>query len=126
MTHLLDTDVIINHLKKIAPITVPPTAMVAVSVITYAELLCGVEKSANQKTALEAVTSLLSDNSIVILTVTEKLAPIYAKIRANLEKKGLKLDDFDLLIAATALENDLTLVTANKKHFTRIPGLKLL
>ena len=49
----------------------------------------------------------------------------YGRIRAYLEKQGNKLDNMDLLIASTAIDNDLTLVTSNAKHFSRIPGLKL-
>ena len=49
----------------------------------------------------------------------------YARLRATLEKQGMRLDSFDLLIAATALEHNLILVTGNIKHFSRIPDLKL-
>ena len=50
----------------------------------------------------------------------------YARIRADLERKGKKLDNMDLLIASSAIDNEMTLVTRNQKHFSRIPGLKLL
>ncbi len=49
----------------------------------------------------------------------------YAKLRAGLERQGFKLDSMDLFIAASALAEDLTLVTHNTKHFSRVPGLKL-
>ena len=49
----------------------------------------------------------------------------YAKLRADLERQGCKLDSMDLFIAASALAEDLTLVTHNTKHFSRVPGLKL-
>ncbi len=49
----------------------------------------------------------------------------YAKLRAGLERQGCKLDSMDLFIAASALAEDLTLVTHNTKHFSRVPGLKL-
>lgn len=49
----------------------------------------------------------------------------YAKLRAGLERKGCKLDSMDMFIAASALAEDLTLVTHNTKHFSRVPGLKL-
>ena len=49
----------------------------------------------------------------------------YAKLRAGLERQDCKLDSMDLFIAASALAEDLTLVTHNTKHFSRVPGLKL-
>ncbi|MBO4475691.1 MAG: type II toxin-antitoxin system VapC family toxin [Bacteroidales bacterium] len=39
---------------------------------------------------------------------------------------GKKLDNMDLLIASIAIDNKLTLVTGNRRHYERIPGLKLL
>jgi predicted nucleic acid-binding protein len=46
-------------------------------------------------------------------------------LKADLEKAGTALDDFDLILAACALSHDLILVTNNVKHFRRIQGLKL-
>ncbi len=48
-----------------------------------------------------------------------------AEISAKLGAAGEPIDYRDALIAAIALENDLTLVTRNKAHFSRIKGLKL-
>lgn len=48
----------------------------------------------------------------------------YGAIRAALEKQGKRLDDMDILIAATAVRASVTLLTENKKHFSRIPNLK--
>ena len=48
----------------------------------------------------------------------------YGTIRAALEKRGERLDDMDILIAATAVQESITLLTENKKHFARIPHLK--
>jgi tRNA(fMet)-specific endonuclease VapC len=42
-----------------------------------------------------------------------------------LEKRGKPISDMDMFIAATAIEEDLILVTDNVKHFSRIPGLKV-
>jgi len=52
-------------------------------------------------------------------------ASIAATLYAYLRRLGTPLDDMDLLIAGIAIENDMTLVTHNMKHFSRIPGLKL-
>ena len=48
----------------------------------------------------------------------------YGAIRAALEKQGKRLDDMDILIAATAVQESVTLLSENKKHFSRIPKLK--
>ena len=50
---------------------------------------------------------------------------LYGKLKAELEQKGLRLDDFDLLIGATSIVNKMTMVTSNTRHFERIPGIKL-
>lgn len=53
-----------------------------------------------------------------------KIVLDYVQIKAKLEDEGKRLDEFDLLIAATAKISNLKLLTQNKKHFQRIPGLK--
>ena len=50
----------------------------------------------------------------------------YGEIKAKLEAKGQRLDEFDLLIGATAVQNGLTVVTANVRHFGRIPDLNVV
>ncbi|MBP5377247.1 MAG: PIN domain-containing protein [Bacteroidaceae bacterium] len=49
----------------------------------------------------------------------------YGEIRHSLEHTGLRIDQFDLLIGATAIHHNLILVTSNTKHFDRINELKL-
>ena len=58
-----------------------------------------------------------------ICAVTLKIVE-YADIRWQLERIGKRIDHFDLLIAATALHEDLIVVTGNIDHFNRIPDLK--
>jgi tRNA(fMet)-specific endonuclease VapC len=50
---------------------------------------------------------------------------LYAKEKARLRKAGTPIDDFDLLIGATAVTHKLIMVTNNTKHFKRINGIKL-
>jgi len=50
----------------------------------------------------------------------------FALLRGDLRARGQIIGDPDLLIAATALHRDMTLVTRNTRHFSRIVGLKLL
>ena len=50
---------------------------------------------------------------------------IFARIRAALRRRGQMISDFDILIASTALQYELTLLTRNTRHFARIPNLRL-
>ena len=49
----------------------------------------------------------------------------FGVVRGDLQRRGQTIGDPDILIAATALHHDLTLLTRNLRHFTRIPGLML-
>lgn len=50
---------------------------------------------------------------------------LFARTRAGLRRQGMLIPDLDLLIAATALSFDLTLLTRNTRHFARIPHLRI-
>jgi tRNA(fMet)-specific endonuclease VapC len=56
---------------------------------------------------------------------TDAVSDTFGRIKALLERKGLRIDDFDAAIAAHALANDATLVTGNVKHMAGIPNLVL-
>ncbi|MGF1677884.1 MAG: type II toxin-antitoxin system VapC family toxin [Candidatus Methylacidiphilales bacterium] len=59
------------------------------------------------------------------LPVSVPVADCAASLAAELERKGQHLDTHDLLIAATAMEHNLTLITRNTKHFQRVTSLRL-
>jgi predicted nucleic acid-binding protein len=63
--------------------------------------------------------------TVNVYSVTISTMHRFARIRHDLRRVGRRLEDTDLLIAATALEHDLTLVTRNVNHFVRVPGLRL-
>ena len=67
----------------------------------------------------------LIENSVEIISLGLESAEIFAMLKADLEKAGTPLDDFDLILAACALSHDLVLVTNKIRHFKRIQGLKL-
>ncbi len=60
-----------------------------------------------------------------MLPVTEEIAAVFARVRAGLREQGNLIADLDLLIAATAIAYDLTLLTRNRRHFERVPGLSI-
>lgn len=64
-------------------------------------------------------------HSFKSLPYTDSEAQEYARIRADLERRGERIGDFDLQIAAIAITNQLTLVTHNTGEFSRIPQLAI-
>ena len=61
----------------------------------------------------------------IVIPLTEKSVKISAELYSSLRQSGNTLDDIDLLITGVAIENEMTLVTNNERHFGRIPGLKI-
>jgi tRNA(fMet)-specific endonuclease VapC len=127
MAYLVDTDILIylikgNHVidRRIMETESIPKA---ISVITFGELLFGAKKSI-QKEKNIAIVYRLSE-VFPIIEINRSTIETFTEIKATLEKDGEKIEDFDLLIAATALSMNYTLVTNNTKHYQRIEGLKL-
>jgi len=125
--YLLDTDTVIYSLKGEPAVNKnlrehfhDPLKM---SVITLMELYYGAHKSQKIASNLAKIKTL--ENSFEIVPISEKSAEVFGIIKAQLEKAGSPLDDFDLIIASCALSDNLVLVTNNVKHFQRIEGLKL-
>jgi tRNA(fMet)-specific endonuclease VapC len=96
---------------------------ILVSAIVKAELLLGAEKSSNPSKSIDIVRKFLAPFKII--PFDSNAAEQYAKIRADLEKRGLRIGPNDLLIAATVLSNKSKLVTRNVKEFSRINGLEI-
>lgn len=93
-----------------------------ISEITWAELLYGVENSERIDRNRRALEVFLRDFRTLPITPA---IPVYARERVRLGSIGKSLDDFDLLIGATAIHHGLTLVTNNTKHFQRIQDIQL-
>jgi tRNA(fMet)-specific endonuclease VapC len=95
----------------------------AMSVITFAELMNGAKKSQR----VEANVAKLNDLAelIEIRPFDKKAAISYGDVRSTLEKKGKIIGGNDLLIAAHALSLDWILVTNNEKEFKRVDGLRI-
>jgi tRNA(fMet)-specific endonuclease VapC len=93
-----------------------------ISEITVAELLYGASCSNRKEKILKEVEQFISH--FTVLPIYESLST-YADLKAILRSKGLMIDDFDMLIGASAIKNSLVLVTDNVKHFERIPHIQL-
>ena len=92
-----------------------------ISEITVAELKYGVEKSSNPEKNRPVINALIDKfNQLPIYAALD----VYAKEKARLRKEGNIVDDLDLLIGATAIQNNMVLVTNNEKHFDRLLDIK--
>ena len=93
-----------------------------VSEITITELKFGAENSQNKEKNKKTIDDFLK--KFPIIPIFNSL-DIYAKEKARLRKKGQPLDDFDLLIGATAISNDFILITRNVSDFERMDGIEI-
>jgi tRNA(fMet)-specific endonuclease VapC len=125
--YLLDTDTIIYSLKGNSAIAKNLERHVEdamrISVITMMELYFGAYKSQRFEANIAKVRTI--EKSFEILAADREIADVFGAIKASLQITGNPLDDFDLIISATALAHNLVLVTNNIGHFGRIQGLKL-
>ena len=93
-----------------------------ISEITLAELKFGVENSDRKDKNQIVLNDFLT--GIKIIPIFHSL-DIYAKEKSRLRKAGTPVDEFDLLIGATAVVHNLIMVTNNTSHFKLIKGIKL-
>lgn len=124
---LLDTDTIIYHLKGNEAVKKNLqhhiNAPLRISVVTLMDLYYGAYKS--EKFASNLAKIRIIENTFEIIPTGRESAENFGMLKASLEKYGTRLDDFDLVIASCALAHNLTIVTNNLKHFSRIEGLKI-
>jgi len=125
LEYMLDTNICIYVIKN------RPTALrerfdqlaeaLCISVITLAELLYGVEKSARRTPNLQAVEQFTA--RLEVVPFSPRAAAHFGQIRAELAKLGTLCGAYDMLIGAHARSEGLMLVTNNVREFQRIPGL---
>lgn len=127
MAYLIDTDIIIFALRKDKSVLIKfeenKNIPISISMITYAELIFGAKRSQNEQQNMIKVRHIR--DLYPIEELNEGVMEVFADIKAKMFNNGMRIEDMDLLIAATAIYNDLTLVTNNVKHFEKIPYLKL-
>ena len=127
MAYLFDTDTIIFALRKDRSVLIKfeenKNIPISISMITYAELIFGAKRSQNEQKNMIKVRHIRELYPIEELN--EGVMEIFANIKATMFNQGMRIEDMDLFIAATAIYNDLTLVTNNTKHFEKVPYLKL-
>lgn len=128
MSNLLDTDWAINYLNRV-PRTVSRvnelrSEGIGISIISVAELYEGVLNSRDPARNERLMLELLRHHPIIQLDVA--ICRIFGAERARLRALGTLIPDMDLLIGTTALRHNLTLLSNNRRHFGRLPGLNIV
>ena len=125
--YLLDSDTLIFLLRGSSKVARGFDAHLndpkALSVVSYGELIYGARKSdrpVENEAKVRRICQLFP-----IIDVSRAVIETFASLKADLDKRGRKLEDFDLVIAATAIHLSYAVVTNNVRHFQRIPGLKV-
>lgn len=95
----------------------------AVSIISYGELFEGGVAMPDPEQKIAQLAEFLDE--FELLGLDPSTMRIFAQVRNQLRVKGQLIPDLDILIASTALQYDLTLLTRNTRHFARIPNLRL-
>lgn len=119
---LVDTDVLIWHLRGYPQATrrLDELGALTLSAVSYLEVLQGMRNKAE----LLAVKKMLDKRSARLLPVTEAITLRATELMESLTlSHGLQMGD--ALIAATAIEHQLLVLTANVKHFSAVSGLKI-
>ena len=124
---LIDTDTIIYSLKGVPEVVekfrANATSPKAISVVSYGELIYGAEKSQHHNKNLAKIHRLRT--IFPVIEIRCAIMDTFGSLKADLSCQGKIIDDFDLLIAATALSLGYCVVSNNEKHFRKVPGLEL-
>lgn len=127
MKYLIDTGWIIHSLRGedriIRKLLSLKDEGLAISVVSLAELYEGVYRSKEPALSEKILKDFLT--GVSVLGIDEEICRIFGQQKENLRRKGKTIGDFDLLIASTCLHHDLTLLTANIKHFEMVEILTI-
>jgi predicted nucleic acid-binding protein len=127
VSFLLDTNILSEHLRRPSGLIhrfVQHSGRLYTSSISLSELYVWVFGRPDSPRVRSAVEKMLT-YEVSSLPLDSDCAEEFGRLRVGLRRKGLNVDNMDLLIAATALVYDLTLVTHNTAHFRNIPSLRL-
>ena len=127
MKYMLDTDTF-SHMVNDMPQVLQRYAKVledevGLSIISYGEIMFGVNKQRPGASKLQRIEYLLDQTPVVLMD--EDVARCYGEIRTALELSGKPIGPNDTWIAAHALSLGVTLVTGNVREYKRVAGLKV-
>ena len=129
MLYLIDTDWVVHWLHGVervkARVDQLKPAGIGISIISIAELYDGVVGATDPERSERALLDFL-DQGIVLVELDTATCRLFAQERSRLRRAGTPIGDFDLMIGATAVRHNLTLLSNNRRHFQRIAGLNLI
>jgi tRNA(fMet)-specific endonuclease VapC len=124
MTYLVDTTWIIEYLRGNQEVIQRLRSLrdegLSIAIVSLAELYEGVFRSNNPSSNEAALKDFLT--GVTILSIDEEVCIIFGREMARLRQRGMSVGDMDLLIAATALRHNLTLLTQDQ-DFQRVENL---
>lgn len=127
MSYLLDTNTCIAAMRGHEAVCARLAALTpddcAISVVSYYELLAGVERCRNPSAERKKVETFVGPLRVLPFDIPS--AAMSARIRWELEKKGEIIGPYDLLLAGQAAALDILLVTHNLREFRRVAGLRV-
>jgi len=127
VSYPIDPDWTIDCLNGIGRAVALVTSLVpdpiAINLVTYGEVDDGIYHGTGQTVSEAGFVRFLDVADILGLDETSMRR--FAQIRGDFRGAGRKIGDPDVIVAATALHHDLTLVTRNRDHFRRVPDLKI-
>ncbi len=128
MHYYLDTNICIYYLKGLYPLLIDKlhnhyVSEIKIPSIVKAELLYGAKKSKKKEDNTNKVEQFLLPFEVIAFD--DKAATKYSEIRAEMTVAGTPIGPNDLIIAATVMTNNGTLITNNENEFSRVNGLMI-
>lgn len=123
---MLDTNLCIRVLRDRPPLLRPrfnaEAAALSISTVVLSELLSGAEKSPRPAETRQEVQRFAA--RLEVLAFDDAAAAHAGEIRATLERRGMMIGGYDVLIAGHARSRGLVVVTGNLGEFARVDGLR--
>jgi tRNA(fMet)-specific endonuclease VapC len=125
--YLIDADYVIDALKGRADAADAITRLapdgIAISLLTVGELYEGAFSAPDPERHLAALRGFVA--SFESIGLSDGVMERFARVRSDLRRRGELIPDTDILIGVTAVHHDLTLLTRNVRHLSRIPDISI-
>jgi tRNA(fMet)-specific endonuclease VapC len=124
--YVIDTDIAVAYLRGERDILrfVLSLGKFYTTVTTIAELSYGLHNSKNPKKHARKLLEFIKGTELLGVGLPTSIS--FGEIKSRLKEGGNLIGDFDTLIASSCIVHDCTLITRNKKHFEKIPGLRVM